>query len=153
MKKIILSIIIMLSLLSCRNNNTDNLNNSTSNNDSIFNDNSKKPFKERLVNYADWYCKNNFKDFAGHKMSASTSDILRLPAKPKKKEEYYVFRYSGLTDDLKYMLEGDVLIIFENNAFLVDKNYVYSDDNSKELSNYSIAELGGGEKILFSRKY
>lgn len=146
----------MLSLSSCRNNNTDKLNNKMSNNDSIFNDDSKKPFKERLVNYADWYCKNNLKSFAGHKMSVSTSDILKIPLESENKgEEFYVFTYNSHTDDLKYVLDGEVIIRFLNNEFSLKKEYLHNNDDyiTVENSAYMLSESGGGEKILFSRKY
>lgn len=146
----------MFSLSSCRNNNTDKLNNKMSNNDSIFNDDSKKPFKERLVNYADWYCKNNLKSFAGHKMSVSTSDILKIPLESENKgEEFYVFTYNSHTDDLKYVLDGEVIIRFLNNEFSLKKEYLHNNDEyiTVENSAYMLSEAGNGKKTLFSRKY
>lgn len=147
---------MMVSLLSCKNDNTDNLNNNTANNDLVFNDDSKKPFKERLVNYADWYCKNNLKSFAGHEMSISTSDIIKIPLESKNKgEEFYVFTYNNLSKDLKYVLDGEVIIRFLNNEFSLKKDYLHINDDyiTVENSAFMLSEAGGGEKILFSRKY
>jgi hypothetical protein len=154
MKKYILIIFVFISFISCKNEsvNDKNIKNSTNS----FNDDLSKPFDKRLVNYVDYYCKTNLKTLSGRKLTTTTSDILKFPAESENKgEEFYVFTYNSHTDDLKYILDGEVIIRFLNNEFSLKKEYLHNNDDyiTVENSAYMISEAGGGRKISFSKKY
>lgn len=140
--------------MSCKNESISE--NNGENSADSFHDDISKPFDKRLVNYVDYYCKTNLKTLSGRKLSTTTSDILKFPVESENKgEEFYVFTYSSHTDDLKYMLDGEVIIRFLNNEFSLKKEYLHNEDDyiTVENSAYMISESGGGRKISFSKKY
>ena len=154
MKKYIVIIFVFVSFISCKNESLSE--NKSENSTDSFHDDLSKSIDKRLVNYVDYYCKTNLKTLSGRKLSTTTSDILKFPIESENKaEEFYVFTYSSHTDDLKYNLDGEVIIRFLNNQFSLKKEYLHNEDEyiTVENSAYLISEAGGGKKILFSRKY
>lgn len=153
MKKNIGIFFVLISFLSC-NSKTSSWD-SEQDSIGIYNDDVNKPFKERIIKYADFYCKNNLKIFSGTEMNITTSDILRVPGKSQKNEEFYVFTYTSHSADLKYVLDGEVIIKFENNVFSLKKDYLHNNDDYITIDNsvYLNSIVNENTKVLFSEKY
>lgn len=110
--------------------------------------------EERVLKFADYYVKNNLRSFAGNKMKVHTSDIYpNCDYDPSSNDlQIFVFNYSSYTDDLSYLIDGEVIIKYDRDinevGYLTDNVY---NGNNRNIAYPYLMKNCSGDKIKYKK--